>query len=133
MSEKLYTANKEFQRHAHITSMDEYKKLYEQSCSDTDAFWSRIGNEIISWFKPFTKVREFSYHDPSIRYFIEGRTNVAYNCLDRHLESRGDKIAIIWEGNEPSEDKKITYRELHKDVCKFANVLRSNGVKKVTV
>ena len=130
MSDKLYSANDDFQKQAHIKTMEEYRALYEESCKDPDSFWARIGNEYISWFQPFTKVREFDYYKPSIQYFIGGKTNVAYNCLDRHLDTKGEKIAIIWEGNEPGEDKVITYKQLHADVCKFANVLKANGVKK---
>ena len=130
MSEKLYNASEEIQRRAYIKSMEEYKTLYNESCEDPDSFWSRIGKEYISWFKPFSKVREYNYHEPDIKFFIGGKTNVAYNCLDRHLDSKADKIAIIWEGNEPGEDKKITYKQLHADVCKFANVLKANGVNK---
>ena len=130
MSEKLYSASDDFRNRAHVKTMEAYQTLYNESCNDPDAFWSRIGKEYLSWFQPFSKVREFDYYQPTIKYFIGGKTNVAYNCLDRHLEEHGEKIAIIWEGNEPGEDKTITYKQLHADVCKFANVLKANGVKK---
>ena len=86
----------------------------------------------IDWFKPFTKVKNTSFdpHHVSIKWFEDGVTNVAHNCIDRHLAKRGDQVAIIWEGDDPKDDRKITYRELHAEVCRFANVLKARGVKK---
>ena len=130
MSGNIYSANENFCKGAHIQSMATYKSLYAESCSDPDAFWSRIAKETITWFEPFTKVREFDYHKPEIKFFLGGKTNVAFNCLDQHLDKRGDKIAIIWEGNEPGDQRTLTYTELHAEVCKFANVLKANDVKK---
>jgi acetyl-CoA synthetase len=86
--------------------------------------------EDFKWFKKWTTVREFDFVEGNIKFFEGGKTNVTYNCLDRHLEKRGNQIAYLWEGNEPGEDRKITYKELHTEVCKFANVLRKAGVKK---
>src|SRR5690606_24495088 len=84
------------------------------------------------WFTPYTKVKDVSFDekDLHIRWFYDGTLNAAYNCLDRHLETRGDQVAIIWEGDDPAKDRKITYRELHAEVCKFANVLKAQGVAK---
>jgi acetyl-CoA synthetase len=110
--------------------MEEYKALYDESYNDTDAFWERIGRETISWFKPFDKVREFDYSKGDIKFFTGGKTNMCYNCIDRHLETRGDQTAIIWEGNTPGEDKQYTYRQLHAEVSRFANVLKANGISK---
>src|SRR5690606_22373157 len=96
-----------------------------------EGFWAEHGKRI-DWFKPYSKIKDVSYDksDLHIRWFYDGTLNASYNCLDRHLEKRGDQTAIIWEGDDPSVDKKITYRQLHEQVCKFANVLKSFGVEK---
>ncbi len=108
-----------------------YREMYEQSIKDPDAFWAEQGKRI-DWIKPFTKVRDVSYdpHDVHIKWYHDGTLNAAVNCLDRHLETRGDQVAIIWEGDDPSEDAKITYRDLYERVCKFGNALRKMGVQK---
>ncbi|WP_336055244.1 acetate--CoA ligase [Nitratireductor sp. CH_MIT9313-5] len=107
-----------------------YEKWYQDSITDPEGFWREHGKRI-DWFTPYTKVKNTSYEgDVSIRWFEDGVTNVCYNCVDRHLEKRGDQTAIIWEGDDPADDKKITYRELHEQVSKLGNVLKSNGVKK---
>ncbi len=110
---------------------DKYLEMYERSVNDPEGFWGEHGKRI-DWFKPYTKVKDVSYDkkDLHVRWFYDGKTNAAYNCLDRHLETRGDQTAIIWEGDDPKDDKKITYRELHAEVCKFANGLKSIGAKK---
>ena len=101
------------------------------SIEDPDGFWGEHGKRI-DWIKPFTKVKNTSLRSDnvSIKWFEDGTLNVAHNCIDRHLAKRGDQIAIIWEGDDPKDDKKITYRELHDEVCRFANVLKAHGVKK---
>jgi acetyl-CoA synthetase len=107
-----------------------YRSWYEESLRDPDAFWGKHGRRI-DWIKPFNKVKNTSFEgDVSIRWFEDGETNVALNCIDRHLDKRGDQVAIIWEGDDPAEDRKITYRELHEQVCRLANVLKDNGVAK---
>ncbi|MGH6949115.1 MAG: acetate--CoA ligase, partial [Kiloniellales bacterium] len=108
-----------------------YFKLYEQSITDPEGFWSEQGKRI-HWFKPFTQVKDSSFGPGkvSIRWFYDGKTNASYNCLDRHLPQRRDQIAIIWEGDDPKDDKKITYGQAHEAVCRFANVLKAKGVKK---
>ena len=110
---------------------DSYLRMYEQSIADPEAFWAEQGKRI-DWIKPYTKVKDVSYaaDDLHIRWFHDGTLNVSANCIDRHLASRGDKPAIIWEGDDPDNDKTITYRELHDEVCKLANGLKSIGVKK---
>ncbi len=110
---------------------DKYLEMYDRSVSDPEGFWGEHGKRI-DWFKPYTKVKDVSYDkkDLHVRWFHDGKTNAAYNCLDRHLEARGDQTAIIWEGDDPKDDKKITYRELHAEVCRFANGLKSIGAKK---
>ena len=108
-----------------------YQEMYEASIKDPEGFWAEHGKRI-DWMKPFTKVKDVSYNqdDLHIRWYYDGTLNVSANCLDRHLETKGDQTAIIWEGDEPDQDKKLTYRELHREVCKFSNVLKNNGIKK---
>lgn len=109
---------------------DKYLKWYKQSVKDPEKFWDKHGKRI-DWFKPYTKVKNTSFEgDVSIKWFEDGVTNVAYNCIDRHLEKRGDQVAIIWEGDNPYDDKKITYNELYDQVCRLSNVMKKNGVKK---
>ncbi|MGN4982734.1 acetate--CoA ligase [Aeromonas dhakensis] len=106
-----------------------YEAMYQASVQNPDAFWGEQG-KILDWMKPYTRVKNTSY-DPghvSIKWYEDGLLNVSANCLDRHLSERGDKVAIIWEGDSPAEDRKLTYRELHTEVCKFANVLKAQGV-----
>ncbi len=109
---------------------DKYESMYRQSVDNPDEFWAQQANEFLTWSKPFTKVQEFDFHKGTANWFDGGELNVSVNCIDRHLEKRGDQVAIIWEGDEPTDDKKITYRELHSEVCKLANVLKERGVKK---
>ncbi len=108
-----------------------YQEMYEASIKDPEGFWAEHGKRI-DWMKPFSKVKDVSYNqdDLHIRWYYDGTLNVSANCLDRHLETKGDQTAIIWEGDEPDQDKKLTYRELHREVCKFSNVLKNNGIKK---
>lgn len=109
---------------------DTYLKMYEESIRDPEGFWGEQAKRI-TWFKPWKKVKESSFlGDVQVKWFVDGKLNVSYNCLDRNLEKRGDQVAIIWEGDDPSVSKHITYRELHREVCKFANVLKSMGLKK---
>jgi acetyl-CoA synthetase len=129
MSEKLYPVLAEAKRNTLIDNAT-YLEWYQESVSDPDGFWAKHGRRI-DWFKPFTKVKNTSFEgDVSIKWYEDGVTNISYNCIDRHLKSRGDQVAIIWEGDNPYIDKKITYRELHENVCRLANVLKKHGVKK---
>ncbi len=129
MSNKIYPVPEAMRGKAHINSMEEYKRMYEESINDPDKFWANIAEEF-TWFKKWDSVRQYDFTEGHIKFFEGSKTNLSYNCLDRQLETRGDQVAIIWEGNEPGEDSKLTYRELHTEVCKFANVLRKMGVKK---
>jgi acetyl-CoA synthetase len=108
-----------------------YQAKYEASIRDPDAFWREEGKRI-EWFHPYSKVKNTSFAPGavSIRWFEDGTTNIAWNCIDRHLETRGNQVAIIWEGDDPNEARHITYRELHDEVCRFANVLRNRNVEK---
>lgn len=109
----------------------EYQTMYAESLADNDAFWAKHGKRI-DWIKPYTEISDVSYDaaDLHIRWFSDGTLNAAANCLDRHLEERGDQTAIIWEGDDPADSRHITYAELHAEVCKFANVLKAEGAKK---
>lgn len=109
---------------------DRYLSLYRESIEDPESFWSTQAEDFITWSKKWDKVQECDFNNASIKWFINGKLNVSYNCLDRHLESRADQVAIIWEGDDPEVDKAITYRELHEMVCRLANVLKQRGVKK---
>jgi len=109
---------------------EKYEELYRYSVAKPEEFWAEKAKEFITWFKPWDKTLEWDYSKAQIKWFIGGKLNAAYNCIDRHIESRGNKTAIIWEGNEPGEVKKITYLELLKEVSRFANVLKEKGVKK---
>ena len=110
---------------------DEYRELYKQSISDPDKFWFEQGKRL-DWITPFTKVRNYSYDKNNlyVKWYEDGELNASVNCLDRHVDKNGDKTAIIWEGDESSDSKKITYRELLAEVCKFSNGLKSIGIKK---
>ena len=114
-----------------LINKDDFIEKYNYSIKSNDEFWSEEGKKI-EWIKPFSKVKDVSYDlkDLHIRWFYDGSLNVSSNCLDRHLEARGNQIAIIWEGDDPNETKKITYRELYEEVCKFSNALKANGAKK---
>ncbi len=131
MSDKTYKVPTSISNTAHINA-EQYKSMYEQSINDSDNFWAQQANEFISWFKTWDQVQdwEFGKDNVDINWFKGGKLNVSYNCLDRHLDTRGDQTAIIWEGDDPEEDKTITYKELHEQVCRFANGLKSRGVKK---
>ena len=130
MSEKVYGVPAQWAERACIDDA-RYQEMYQRSIRDPDAFWGEHGKRI-DWIKPYTKVRDISWdsHHVSIKWYEDGETNVAYNCIDRHLPKRADQVAIIWEGDRPDESKRITYAELHEQVCRFANVLKSHGVGK---
>ena len=130
MSEKVFYPSPEWSANAHIQTMDQYQEIYDRSIQDRDAFWAEIA-ERITWFKKWDTVSNFNFVNADIKWFEGGKLNVSYNCLDRHVEAGyGDRTALIWEGNDPNEDKYITYQELLNDVQKFANVLKNIGVEK---
>ena len=114
-----------------LINPEQYQAQYQQSVTDPDAFWGEQG-KILDWMKPYTRVKNTSFApgNISIKWYEDGTLNLAANCLDRHLAERGDQTAIIWEGDDASQSKNITYRELHRDVCRFANVLPDLGIKK---
>jgi acetyl-CoA synthetase len=127
---KLHPVAPEFAARARIGAGD-YERLYAESVRDPDGFWGRVGKRL-DWIKPYTQIRDVSYDasDLHIRWFADGRLNLSANCLDRHLATRGDKTAILWEGDDPAESRAISYRELHEQVCRAANLLRHLGVGK---
>ena len=131
---ELYPVPDAVRERAYIKSREEYDKLYKRSIEDPEGFWGEIAEEYVEWFKKWDRVENYNFDHRkgpiSVKYFEGGKLNVSYNCLDKNLATRGDKVAIQWEGNEPGEDKAYTYKMLHEEVCKFANVLKSHGVKK---
>ena len=130
MDKQVYPVSKATKDRALIDKAG-YDKMYAQSVNDNEAFWAEQAKRI-DWIKPFTQVKDVSFakDDLHIRWFYDGTLNVCYNCVDRHLETKGDDVALIWEGDDPSRDLKITYRDLHARVCKFANSLKALGVKR---
>ncbi len=127
---KTYPVPADVAKNAHIDAAT-YDEMYQRSIKDPEGFWAEQAEKFLTWSKPWDKVLDWSYTgNVHIKWFEGGKLNVAYNCIDRHLETRGDQVAIIWEGDNPSEDKKITYNELYEHVTKLANVLKSRGVKK---
>ena len=130
MSESMIPVPEEWKNRAFMTKA-QYEAAYAESVRDPDGFWGQEARRL-DWLKPFTKVKNVSW-DPdnlSIKWFEDGALNVSANCIDRHLEKRGDQTAIIWEGDDPNDSKHITYRQLHAEVCRFANVLKNRGVNK---
>ena len=131
MTQAVYPVPGEWARKALIDA-NRYEAMYRESVEDPEGFWRREAARI-DWIKPFTKVKETSFHkaDFGIRWFADGTLNLSANCLDRHLAERGDAVAILWEPDDPAEPgRKITYRELHDMVCRFANVLKTNGAER---
>jgi acetyl-CoA synthetase len=133
MEKRVFDPPKEFVEKAYIKSMEEYEKLYKRSIEDPEGFWGEMAEKHLDWFKKWDgPVEEYSFKDDIyIRYFAGGKLNVSYNCLDRHLNTwRKNKAALIWQGEPLEESITYTYQELHREVCKFANVLKKLGVKK---
>ena len=130
MDDKIYPVTADGAKKAHIDKTT-YEAMYANSVADPDGFWMEQGKRI-DWMKPYTKAGNWTYDYPdvSIKWFEDGTLNVSANCIDRHLPTRGDQVAIIWEGDDPNDSKSLTYRELHEAVCRFSNVLKANGAKK---
>jgi acetyl-CoA synthetase len=130
MSEKIYDVPAEWKKRAFADDA-KYQELYARSVKDPNGFWGDEGKRI-DWIKPYSLVKNTSYdpHNVSIKWFEDGTLNACFNCVDRHLATRGDQTALLWEGDDPKDDKKLSYKELHAEVCRFANVLKARGVKK---
>ncbi|MGF1874357.1 acetate--CoA ligase [Photobacterium frigidiphilum] len=126
----VYPVNQEIAATAHVND-EQYREMYQQSVINPEGFWREHG-QIVDWIKPFTKVKHTSFDTGhvSVNWFEDGTLNVSANCIDRHLATRGDQPAIIWEGDDPTDDATFTYNELHEQVCKFSNALKSQGVRK---
>src|SRR5215470_15793544 len=131
---RVFRPPKKFCKGASISSLSLYRKLYKESISSPEKFWSRQAKQELVWFKPWKKVLQWK--EPFAQWFVGGQLNVSYNCLDRHLNSPvANKAALIWEGEpagtgKPGEERTLTYRQLHHEVCRFANVLKRYGIKK---
>src|SRR5712691_6301837 len=128
--ERLVRVPQSFAQKARIGSSARYRALYDRSISDPDGFWAEQA-ERLHWFRRWDEVSRWDFKSAKIEWFIGGQTNVAFNCLDRHLASpRKNKAALIWEGDSPDESRVLTYQDVFRETCKFANVLKKNGVKK---
>ncbi|XSG86375.1 MAG: acetate--CoA ligase [Methylohalobius sp. ZOD2] len=126
---KTYPVPPEIEARTHING-ESYRKMYAQSLKDPDGFWAEQAERFVSWHQPWKTVSDWDFNRVHIRWFEGGRLNACFNCLDRHLQNRGDETAIIWESDDPAHCRSLTYRELHEEVCKFANVLKQHGVAK---
>jgi acetyl-CoA synthetase len=130
-NKEMYAPSKEFSEKAHIKSYEQYAAMYKESVEDPEKFWGRMAEEFVTWDKKWDKVLDWEFDTPKIEYFKGGKLNLTYNCLDRHIKAgKGDRIALIWEGDDPAESRTFTYKQLHAEVCKFANVLKKLGIKK---
>jgi len=130
---RVFEPTKQFVENAYLKSREEYERLYKRSIEDPQNFWAEMAEEYLDWFKKWDgPVEEYSFKDDIyLRYFVGGKLNAAQNCLDRHLNTwRKNKAALIWQAEPLEESKTYTYQELHREVCKFANVLKGLGVKK---
>jgi acetyl-CoA synthetase len=126
----VYEAHPEIAKHAHIKSLEQYERLYRLSLDDPETFWAKHAEELLTWFSPWHHVFDNDYDNVDFAWFLGGRINACYNCVDRHMHERGDQDAIIWAKDEPGEYEHITYRQLKHEVSRVANVLRDHGVKK---
>jgi len=131
MSDKTFPVSAEFAANANINKA-QYDEMYARSIEDPEGFWSEQANKYVTWSKPWTKTLDWSFDQKDLRinWFTDAKLNVSYNCIDRHLETRGDQVAIIWEGDSPDDSRSITYKELHEEVSRLANVLKERGVSK---
>ena len=129
MSDEIIPVSPDWAKRAYVDAA-KYDEMYKRSIEDPDGFWGEMGQRL-TWIKPYTTVKNASFAgDVSIKWYEDGTLNVAANCIDRHLETRGDQVAIIWEGDEPDQSKTVTYRQLYENTCRMANVLKSLGIKR---
>ena len=127
--EKIYEVSNSIKENA-LLAEDEYKKLYKESIENPEEFWSKQASKYLDWIAPWKKVSKSNLVDGKVSWFINGKINASQNCIDRHLKDKAEKVAIIWEGDDPAQSKHITYSELHESVCKFSNALKKRGIKK---
>ncbi|MEO5339278.1 MAG: acetate--CoA ligase [Magnetococcus sp. MYC-9] len=128
-NEKMYPISPEVAAHA-LINREQYEAMYTHSIQDMEGFWATQAESFIHWFKKWDTVVEWDFHKAHIRWFDGAQLNVSYNCLDRHLATRGEQTAILWEGDDPNTSKKITYKALHEEVCRFANALKARNIRK---
>lgn len=126
---KIYPVSTDVKNRSHLNP-ERYEELYQQSINTPEEFWAEQAGELLHWHEPWKTVMHSEFEKAETSWFTGGKLNVAYNCIDRHLEKRAEQTAIIWEGDEPSDDKKITYRQLHNHVCRLSNALKARGVSK---
>jgi acetyl-CoA synthetase len=126
----LYQVQDRVRKGAHIQSRADYQKMYDRSIMDPTGFWNEMAKTFLTWRKPFDTVVDFDFNQGYTSWFAGGQLNVSENCIDRHLAKRGDQVAILWEGDEPGDVRRITYKELHREVCRLANALKARGVRK---
>ncbi len=124
-----YPVSEKAKAHTYIDSAT-YDAMYKQSIEQPDVFWGEQAKEFIDWYQPWDSVSQVDLKNSEINWFLGAKLNVSYNCIDRHLATKANDIAIIFEGDDPSDDLKVTYQELHDHVCRFANLLKERGVKK---
>jgi acetyl-CoA synthetase len=124
-----FTVPEDIRAGALIKSREEYQRMYDRSMADP-GFWGELGREYIDWIVPFERANDEDFSAGRIEWFPGGKLNVAVNCLDRHLVTRGDKVAILWEGDEPGENRSVTYRQLYEESCQLANELKARGIKR---
>ena len=115
---------------AHLDSLAAYQALYDRSIAEPDQFWAETALKELDWFHPFSRTREFDWEWGQVQWFLNGRLNACHNCVDRHVATRGDQIALIWESDTPGKGRSVDYRELQREVCRLANVLRHHGIRK---
>ena len=130
--ELIFKVPKKWSKNAYVNK-SQYEKKYKLSIKDNEGFWKKEGKRI-NWIKPYTKIKDIKYSKTEVRikWYYDGTLNASANCIDRHLKDKKNKTAIIWVGDDPKDSKQISYKELHKNVCKTANALRELGIKKET-
>ena len=124
-----YPISTEFKQSTHINET-QYHAMYKRSINEPVRFWEEQAKQFISWFEPWQSVTKGDFNSVDMTWFINGKLNACYNCVDCHLPKRKNQVAIIWEGNHPNETKRITYQQLYEQICQFANVLKTLGIKK---
>ncbi len=129
-SENLYRAPERVRRGSLVPDFESYAQLYRESLDDPEAFWTKMASEHLTWAHQFREVMDCDWNQGLISWFLGGKLNACENCVDRHVKTRGNQVAILWEGDEPGQQRVITYRELQREVCKMANVLRHQGLRK---
>lgn len=121
---KNHPVDPAYAKDANLT-LEQYQSWYRESLEQPDAFWAARAEQFLTWFKPWSKVNEYDFSKGEATWFKDGKLNASFNCIDRHLESRADQVAIIWEGDDPNEDAEITYKQLHEQVCRLSNALKA--------